>query len=57
MVGDSLEADIRGARSVGLKTLFVRSGTNANAPTPVDSDWELPSISALPKWYRETFQS
>ena len=57
MVGDSLEADIRGARSVGLKTLFVRSGTNANAPTPVDSDWELPSIGALPKWYRETFQS
>ena len=57
MIGDSLEADIRGARSVGLKTLFVRSGTNANAPTPVDSDWELPSIGALPKWYRETFQS
>ena len=53
MVGDDLEADIRGARSAGLVAVAVRTGKyrpEAEEVTQQSADAVLGSIADLPRW-------
>lgn len=53
MVGDDLEADIRGARSAGLVAIAVRTGKyrpEAEEITQQSADAVLGSIADLPRW-------
>jgi HAD superfamily hydrolase (TIGR01458 family) len=51
MIGDSLDADIRGAQAVGMPTILVRTGQyvfDAQHPWPTQPDWTIDSIADLP---------
>ncbi len=50
MVGDNLEADIRGAKSAGLYAVWIsrRAGPQNGDPLPVQPDAELSALSELP---------
>ncbi len=50
MVGDNLEADIRGAKSAGLYAVWIsrRAGPQNGGPLPVQPDAELSALSELP---------
>jgi len=51
MIGDSLDADIRGAQAVGMPTILVRTGQyvfDAHKTFPVQPDWTIDSIAELP---------
>lgn len=51
MIGDSIDADIGGARAVGMPTILVRTGQyvfDAQHPRPVQPDWTIDSIADLP---------
>ncbi|HSB02806.1 MAG TPA: HAD family hydrolase [Anaerolineales bacterium] len=50
MVGDNLDADIRGAKSAGLYAVWIsrRAGQNNGDPLPVQPDAELDSLDDLP---------
>ena len=50
MVGDNLDADIRGAKSAGLYAIWIsrRAGQNNGDPLPVQPDAELTSLNDLP---------
>jgi len=51
MIGDSLDADICGARAVGMPTILVRTGQyvyDAHKTFPVQPDWTIDSIADLP---------
>ncbi|CAB1081926.1 hypothetical protein D1AOALGA4SA_9566 [Olavius algarvensis Delta 1 endosymbiont] len=51
MIGDSLDADIGGARAVGMPTILVRTGQyvyDAHKTFPVQPDWIVDSIADLP---------
>jgi ribonucleotide monophosphatase NagD (HAD superfamily) len=53
MVGDDLEADIRGARAAGLVAVAVRTGKyrpEAEKITLGTADAVLDSIADLPRW-------
>ncbi len=49
MVGDSLEQDIRPARALGMKTLWLAPGRRGNCPEPALADGVLESLSELPE--------
>jgi len=44
MIGDSLEADIRGAQDFGLKAIFFNP---LNIEKPADVDWQISSLEEL----------
>ena len=50
MVGDNLDADIRGAKSAGLYAVWIsrRAGPNNGDPLPVPPDADLSSLNELP---------
>jgi putative hydrolase of the HAD superfamily len=50
MVGDNLDADIRGAKSAGLYAVWIsrRAGQQNGDPLPVQPDASLPSLAELP---------
>ncbi len=52
VVGDDVEADIRGARQAGFLGVAVRTGKFAAAPTELvsEADAVLDSIAELPRW-------
>lgn len=53
MIGDDLDADIRGARSAGLVSVAVRTGKyrpEAEEVTQQSADAVLSSIAELPRW-------
>ena len=53
MVGDDLEADIAGAKGIGLTSLLVRTGKFRQADydrAAVKPDALIDSISDLPAW-------
>lgn len=52
MVGDDLEADIKGAQTVGLKTILVKTGKfqcDAGSSLPVQPDLIIATIADLPR--------
>ena len=56
MVGDDVEADIGGARVVGLRTVLVRTGKfrpDAVETSRVQPDGIVSSIADLPDWLEE----
>ena len=50
MVGDNLDADIRGAKGAGLYAVWIsrRAGPNNGDPLPVPPDADLSSLNELP---------
>lgn len=44
MIGDSLEADIRGAQNIGMKAIFFNP---LNAAKPDDVDWQIAHLEEL----------
>ena len=50
MVGDNLDADVRGAQSVGLFTVWLsrRAGGRAEGQHSIQPDASLSSLSELP---------
>jgi putative hydrolase of the HAD superfamily len=50
MVGDNLDADIRGAKSAGLYAVWIsrRAGPQNGGPLPIQPDAELAALSELP---------
>ncbi|MBN2115849.1 MAG: HAD family hydrolase [Anaerolineales bacterium] len=50
MVGDNLDADIRGAKSAGLYAVWIsrRAGPNNGDPLPVPPDADLSALNELP---------
>lgn len=56
MVGDDIEADIQGARSVGLHTMLVKTGKyreNFVEATGIRPDFQLDSIAMLPDFLKK----
>jgi putative hydrolase of the HAD superfamily len=46
-VGDSVERDLRPAKSVGMRTAWLRGASGARAPEAGIADWTLRSLSEL----------
>lgn len=54
MVGDDLEADVRGAQQAGLRGVLVRTGKHRGDTTEhITPDAVLDSIADLPEWWAE----